>query len=486
MTPAAPWSTKLDAAQRAFRAFSDGSPYGLLLIDRDLVIRWASPTMHDLTRFPHGNLIGRVANDFVHPEDFPVLSAILDETAARRRRSAAPADDDPPPRLPARELRLRHRVDEWVRLEASGAPLFDDPDVQGGLLIVRDTTDQRDLDAALELLADDAPLEDVLDAVLTLLARELRPAKVALVYEDSRGIVRHVGNPAFAAVLRSHWRRRPPHREMVSIPVSEAAGFAEIWEIPFGGSQDDAAVGAIYVLSTAADRLRTAPLAALRRGAHIAGLAVRRRHARAALVHVASRDALTGLHNRVALGELVDRLSDQPKTTDDRPVVGVLYCDLDGFVDVNERYGHTGGDRVLRVAAERIVHEARSADMCARVGGDEFVIVCSRLRDNRFAQALAHRLVRRFSQPIALHDGAVDDQVDVEGGEASVTVGMRIGVATTRYPAQIPNLVGAADRARHRAKDRGEPTEIDVLGPPLVDREGSAGRLDLSAPEVDG
>jgi diguanylate cyclase (GGDEF)-like protein len=288
-------------------------------------------------------------------------------------------------------------------------------------------------------------------------------ARASVVYEDGRGIVRHAGDPAFAGVLRSHWRRRPEQRAVARIPMAESVGFAEIWEVPFGATDEEPAVGALYVLSPVADALRLAPAGLLERSAHLAGLAVRRWHARAALVQVASRDPLTGLHNRGALGELLQRLRTQPTTTPDRPVTGVLYCDLDGFDVVNDAFGHRGGDRVLRVAAERIVREARTADLCARVGDDQFVIVCSRLRDNRFAQALAHRLVRRFAQPIA-----------VEEGEA-VIVPMRIGVATTAFPAQIPELVAAADRALHRAKDKGEATELDVVGPPrrAADREGA-------------
>jgi diguanylate cyclase (GGDEF)-like protein len=449
MSRVAPSTTELDAAHRAFRAFSLGAPYGLVLIDRDLVVRWASASMADLTGIARRDLVGRVAPDLVHPDDLGVISTILDEAAARRLRAdhGSPADQ-----FVARDLRVRHASEGWVVLEAAGNPLFDDPGVQGGLIMLREVGEQRDLDRVLRLMTEDAPLDEVLPAVVSLIERQVRPARASVVYEDGQGIVRHVGDPALAGALRSRWRRRPPHRDLLSIPMAESAGFAEIWEIPFGSSIDDAPLGAIYVLSPVADALRSAPASALQRTADVAGLAVGRWHARAALDHASSRDALTGLPNRASVGQLLDRLTESPTTSRDRPVMGVLHCGLDDFKDVNDRYGQVIGDAVLQAAAARMLRESRSADMCARVGGDEFVIVCSRLRDNRFAQALAHRLVRKFAQPF-----------EVDG--ATVTATMSVGVATTRVGAQIPHLLGAADRALSRAKQQGNSiTEIDVLG----------------------
>jgi diguanylate cyclase (GGDEF)-like protein/PAS domain S-box-containing protein len=90
----------------------------------------------------------------------------------------------------------------------------------------------------------------------------------------------------------------------------------------------------------------------------------------------ANHDPLTGLPNRAAvLDELNSRLEDSP--TD----VTVIYCDLDGFKLVNDRFGHAVGDRVLMHVAEVLRGAVREGDVVGRIGGDEFVFVCTDLDD---------------------------------------------------------------------------------------------------------
>ena len=61
--------------------------------------------------------------------------------------------------------------------------------------------------------------------------------------------------------------------------------------------------------------------------------------------------------------------------------VGVLFCDLDGFKSINDRYGHDAGDAVLRAVADRMEVVARVGDTVARLAGDELVVVCPGLTD---------------------------------------------------------------------------------------------------------
>ena len=94
------------------------------------------------------------------------------------------------------------------------------------------------------------------------------------------------------------------------------------------------------------------------------------------LTRRANHDSLTGLPNRAAvLDELNDRLAAAP--TD----VTVIYCDLDGFKLVNDRFGHAVGDRVLMHVAEVLRGAVREGDVVGRIGGDEFVFVCRDLDD---------------------------------------------------------------------------------------------------------
>src|SRR5207248_119224 len=87
------------------------------------------------------------------------------------------------------------------------------------------------------------------------------------------------------------------------------------------------------------------------------------------LHHEARRDPLTGLANRVLLQErLQELLAAQTPVT-------VVFCDLDHFKEINDTYGHAIGDEVLRVTGRRLAQHLADADVVARIGGDEFVVV---------------------------------------------------------------------------------------------------------------
>lgn len=89
--------------------------------------------------------------------------------------------------------------------------------------------------------------------------------------------------------------------------------------------------------------------------------------------HNAMRDALTGLPNTRYLTEwLMLTLAGAERANRN---VHRLYLDLDGFKEVNDRFGHDAGDRVLQVTASRLCGTMRSSDFVARLGGDEFVVV---------------------------------------------------------------------------------------------------------------
>jgi diguanylate cyclase (GGDEF)-like protein/PAS domain S-box-containing protein len=159
------------------------------------------------------------------------------------------------------------------------------------------------------------------------------------------------------------------------------------------------------------------------------------------LEHQALTDPLTGLANRTVL---MDRLNQGLRRLNRfSGVLSVLYLDLDRFKIVNDSLGHNVGDAVLAQMAERLVHYLRPADTLARLGGDEFVIVAEGLIDEQGAIELGNRIIEAGRIPFSL-------------GDEDFVCTVSVGIACTRDSQRVAgDLLGEADLALYRAKDRG-------------------------------
>jgi diguanylate cyclase (GGDEF)-like protein/PAS domain S-box-containing protein len=163
----------------------------------------------------------------------------------------------------------------------------------------------------------------------------------------------------------------------------------------------------------------------------------------AELVHQALHDPLTGLANR---NLLVDRIDQALAGTDRgaRPHC-LLYLDLDGFKQVNDRYGHAAGDEVLKLLAGRMSALLRPEDTAARLGGDEFAILCTNA-EPRHAEAIAERLRAAVAEPLT-----VDGQQLV----LSATIGVSSsGMTDDPPPADPADLLRRADLEMYERKRR--------------------------------
>jgi diguanylate cyclase (GGDEF)-like protein/PAS domain S-box-containing protein len=158
---------------------------------------------------------------------------------------------------------------------------------------------------------------------------------------------------------------------------------------------------------------------------------------REAQLHRRTRtDLLTGMANRSALFEELRAHLDPETGTG----CGVLFCDLDQFKVVNDRFGHAAGDALLMDVATRLCAVAGADDMVARIGGDEFVLVCRDGDQDRLA-ALAAQVREQVGRPFA-------------GPAGELSVGVSVGIAIGQ-PGEAPDqLVIRADRAMYGAKSR--------------------------------
>src|SRR5437773_4269705 len=109
------------------------------------------------------------------------------------------------------------------------------------------------------------------------------------------------------------------------------------------------------------------------------------------LQYLATRDALTGLPNRLLLQERLTQAIAQAKRSSRR--VGVLFIDLDRFKNVNDTLGHRIGDELLKRVTAALSHALRETDLPARLGGDEFMVIIEELDDAEVLNGIAHKLL---------------------------------------------------------------------------------------------
>jgi diguanylate cyclase (GGDEF)-like protein len=172
------------------------------------------------------------------------------------------------------------------------------------------------------------------------------------------------------------------------------------------------------------------------RMAHKAGRALERL---AGAEDRAERDPLTGLLNRIGLETAVAALA----PPDDGPAA-VVFVDLDGLKRVNDQRGHRAGDELIRLAASRLSDAVRGADIVARYGGDEFVVVVPGVATAATADRIAASIHAALSDPILALDLRLGDPIAAS-----------IGVAYAPSPRDVHDAIGQADNAMYRAKAAG-------------------------------
>jgi diguanylate cyclase (GGDEF)-like protein len=265
--------------------------------------------------------------------------------------------------------------------------------------------------------------------------RQLVIGKQATPYVvDPRGTVAAAGDPgAVGAVLpvarRTHVTSTRLHGRPVTLSTSSASrGWSAVtvqdataWSSDLAATRERAGVALAALL--------TAVLGLLLWAFHRAHTTQRR------LAEQRLHDPLTGLGQRVMFEHHLNAAFARRRRT--QTAVGLLYCDLDGFKQINDKYGHNVGDRLLENVGARIKDTIRSDDLAVRLGGDEFAVVAEGLEGDALDQ-LARRISDAVEQPVTI-------------GRTVLTPRISIGTATaTDDDAQT--LIHTADLAMYAAK----------------------------------
>jgi diguanylate cyclase (GGDEF)-like protein/PAS domain S-box-containing protein len=416
------------------------------------VPRYATPSLQrilGLTLEEIGGDDERFHSEFVHEDDLPALVTAFEEARAEQG-TAAPI-----------EFRARRTDGSWRVLDGTITHLLDDPAVAGIVINVRDVTDRKQ---AENQLRDQTRFVETLHGVGKTLAAELDLDKLVQAVTDAAVDVSSATFGVFVggeevAVTASSGARPDDHRfpddtltrvlqgegpvrsaEVLAVPVTSRRGEV-LGALLCGGPEGDRFTerGERMLLGIAGHAGVALDNARLYHAAQIEISA--RKQAEAELAHAATHDPLTGLPNRALF---LDRLAMAVgRSARHTGATGVLLFDLDRFKVVNDSLGHSAGDELLVQVAARLELIVRPGDTVARMGGDEFIMVCENLNGEIDAIGIADRVAETLSAPFSLT-------------EAEVSVSASVGIAVAAGPGHSPAaLVRDADAAMYRAKERG-------------------------------
>jgi diguanylate cyclase (GGDEF)-like protein/PAS domain S-box-containing protein len=221
-------------------------------------------------------------------------------------------------------------------------------------------------------------------------------------------------------------------------PASSELGVRSGLTVTIEGRQ--APFGVLGIQSTTVRDYHAGDIDFVQSLANVLGDAFERQLADDDIRYRALHDPLTGLPNRVLFMDRLEHALERLRRR--RSPTAILALDLDRFQLLNDSLGHKVGDELLAAAAPRLKQAVRSSDTVARFGGDEFAILLEEIEGEREAIEMAQRIAGVFTRPFVL-----------AGNEHFVTTSIGIALAVGGELAE--DLIGDADAAMYRAKERG-------------------------------
>lgn len=162
----------------------------------------------------------------------------------------------------------------------------------------------------------------------------------------------------------------------------------------------------------------------------------------ARIEYLAHHDPLTDLPNRLLLHARLENSLE--RAAEEQKRLAVLFIDIDNFKLVNDSYGHSVGDKIISLVANRLKKNIRKNDTIARIGGDEFIIVIEDVKEESNIEKIAYKIIQEFKEPIKLEEYKFDTTVSI-----GISIFPNNGL-------NAEDLIKHADTAMYSAKNSGK------------------------------
>ncbi|MFZ5558531.1 MAG: bifunctional diguanylate cyclase/phosphodiesterase [Pseudomonadota bacterium] len=415
--------TALRRSEETFRALVQNSKDIITIHRPDGTTVYESPSAERLLGYGPGGLVGRNPFTIIHPKD------------VERAREAFQRLVSSPNAEMSMELRYRKADGSWIYLETVGANRLDYPGIHGIVLTFRDVTERKHAEAALKaseqryMLAMEGASDGMWEIHTASKELYVSPRLLAML-----GYAGDALPDAAAWEALIHPEDAEDYRREVAAHLK---GTTDHLECEYRLRAANGEYLWVFSRGIAARDRYGKPL---RLAGSIVDITERKR-AEARIEHLATRDALTGLPNRLLLNDRLAQYIHSSRRTGQS--FAVLFIDLDRFKTINDSLGHDVGDELLREVAARLEACVRKDDTLARLGGDEFVVALHGVRNASDTAQVAQKVLKRLREPYVLPSRTLSSSCSV-------------GIAIFPHDGEdIATLMKNADTAMYHAKDRG-------------------------------
>ncbi len=290
------------------------------------------------------------------------------------------------------------------------------------------------------LLVEDITLEAVFASLADLLATFVEATEVVAILREGHSWLRLASvDGGFRRSVLAQLPAADPLSTVIRDGIAREAREPAAMAMPL--RIGDEAVGGFAVRSGALRSYDESDAAVIESLGPYVAVALRQRMLREQIDRErfrADHDPLTTLPNRAAFAAALTNGLARVRRSGDR--LAVLFIDLDGFKEINDRYGHEAGDAVLRAASRRLVRRLRTGDSVARLGGDEFATILRGVGSEEDARSLAEEVRATLERPTTWHG-------------QKLRVGASIGWAIApRDGTEIAELLRRSDHRMYRDK----------------------------------